>query len=558
MQVGARVVGAGRVGLALWLCWGLLTGCGGGAADRNPGPTAPATVAPSEIRQADATILPVTGWYWNPAEGGRGFAIERQGDKLFVAAFLYETSGAPTWYVATLSAGAAGQYVGEFSRYTGGQSLLGGYRAPVAAKVADVVLTFSSSTNATLRATPVGGSPVSIALQRFAISSPAFEPSKVSFSNGWYWNEAEGGRGYFIEVQGSQAFIGSFMYDTNGQPVWYVSTASVDKLASVAGLLKQYSGGQSLSGAFKAATENPVSPGRMSFDLAASGQGQMVLPNGSSVPMKPFAFNGGQATLPQVASCPEGQSRANGTCVTVDEPLIIAPRIALNVGVVPQMGQTYQIVYCRASLADCVGLHTAQYVSYEDLRDPETPAILAYVDKVIAAFQSMISQMAKARHMPSDRTLQGILGAAIDKAIRNQSQTAETDAQKALNDLGYPVTLDGSGSTGGTGGSSTGADANSSCTTGAAPLGNGPVIAYTDSATIPAKCYKDRLYTFGWTQTDDATAADACRAAQDPSRNGDLQVFNAQNVSACYCKANGTVNGITMKYVCNVFFDAGK
>ena len=42
-------------------------------------------------------VEPGTGWYWNPAENGRGFAIERQGDVLFLAGFMYEVSGAQVW-----------------------------------------------------------------------------------------------------------------------------------------------------------------------------------------------------------------------------------------------------------------------------------------------------------------------------------------------------------------------------------------------------------------------------------------------------------------------------
>ncbi len=545
----------GKVALSMALLWGsvFLAGCGGGASGAAEqrvavsvaSPVAATANARPELDQKQAVnnVKPVTGWYWNPTEAGRGFAIERQGDKLFVAAFLYETSGAPTWYVGTLAENASGQFVGEFSRYTGGQSLLGSFKEPVAAKVADVVLTFSSSTAGTLQATPVGGGATTINIQRYAISSPAFEPSSVPFANGWYWNDAAGGRGYFIEVQGTRAFIGSFMYDTSGQPIWYVSTASVDKLASVVGSLQQFSGGQSLTGVFKSPTENPVSPGRMSFDLASNGQGQMVLPNNTKVPMKPFAFNGGQATVPQ-ASCSEGQARSNGACVTVSEPLIIVPQIKLLVGVVPQMGQTYQIAICYPGSGSCEGLHTAQYVSYEDLRDPDTPAILAYVDQVMVAFQRMIAQMAKAGTTPSAAQMKSAFGNAIDKAIKNQTQTAEADALAALNALGANLTAEG-----------TPATAAEACAAAAPP---GPVVMYTTAGGLPEKCYKNRLSTFGWTGTDDATVMDACMGAQDRGGNADHEFFNSQNVSACYCRANGKVNTVTQKFVCFVFFDAGR
>ena len=44
-------------------------------------------------------VLPDGGWYWNPAEAGRGFNIEIQDNLLFVAAFVYDVQGKPVWYV---------------------------------------------------------------------------------------------------------------------------------------------------------------------------------------------------------------------------------------------------------------------------------------------------------------------------------------------------------------------------------------------------------------------------------------------------------------------------
>lgn len=50
-----------------------------------------------------AQITPESGWWWNPAEGGRGFSIEIQDNYLFMAVYTYdavETDGVrrPIWY----------------------------------------------------------------------------------------------------------------------------------------------------------------------------------------------------------------------------------------------------------------------------------------------------------------------------------------------------------------------------------------------------------------------------------------------------------------------------
>src|SRR5687767_2477246 len=46
-----------------------------------------------------STVRPATGWYWNPAESGRGFFYERRGDGIYMAGFHYESDGRADWFV---------------------------------------------------------------------------------------------------------------------------------------------------------------------------------------------------------------------------------------------------------------------------------------------------------------------------------------------------------------------------------------------------------------------------------------------------------------------------
>lgn len=106
---------------------------------------------------------------------------------------------------------------------------------------------------------------------------------------------------------------------------------------------------------------------------------------------------------------------------------------------------------------------------------------------------------------------------------------------------------------GGDGGGAGGVGANSACQLGSATLGNGPVIMLAGKSSVPTACHKNRRNTFGWT-TPDGTVSDACRAAQNPARNGDLE--GARNISACYCYRNGKVNTLTVPFLCWTFFDS--
>jgi hypothetical protein len=193
------------------------------------------------------------GWYWNPNEGGRGFAIEQVGDRLFMAGFLYEASGQPTWFTA--SGPMVGRtFTAPMTNYAGGQTLQGPYKPPSTnGSSGNISLNFSDTGRAQM-VWPGG----SVALQRFDIvpgglglSNPAFVPER-----GWWWNAAEGGRGFALEVQGNNFFIAGFMYDKNGLPVWYVSTGKMSDTNTYFGNWVKYSGGQSMLGSYKSPSSN--------------------------------------------------------------------------------------------------------------------------------------------------------------------------------------------------------------------------------------------------------------------------------------------------------------
>lgn len=245
-------------------------------------------------------VAPENGWWWNPAESGRGFAIERQGDKIFLAGFLYENSGTATWYVSLLDAQPNGSWTGDMIRYTGGQTLLGPYKAPTSTTaVASATVSFDTQSTGQMALTFKDGHlPKSIQLERFPFWAPIpFAPSNGSYESGWWWNESESGRGYFIETQGSQAFVASFMYDSTGQPTWYAMLANVLTPSILTGGIQQYTNGQSLSGDYKAPALSPSSAGDLTVRFTNNETGALTLPNGQNVPLKRFLFSPSLAAI---------------------------------------------------------------------------------------------------------------------------------------------------------------------------------------------------------------------------------------------------------------------
>jgi hypothetical protein len=232
---------------------------------------------------------PQTGWWWNPQQPGRGFSIEASGNNLFVAAYLYDASGRATWHVATGPTSLDGSvFSNRLLTFGGGVTLAGPYvpnaRLPDAGAIS---LTFDDATHGTL-VWPGG----TVALQRYAFGpgGTGATPLAGQPQSGWWWGGAgDNGRGFFIEWQGNRAFLAGYMYDSSGNPVWYVADSTVGSAQSFAGTWLQFANGQTLTGAWRAPTlaNGNVAPVAIRFQGADTAI--LTLPSGS-LPLTRFRF----------------------------------------------------------------------------------------------------------------------------------------------------------------------------------------------------------------------------------------------------------------------------
>ena len=101
---------------------------------------------------------PTQGLWWNPAESGRGYQIDLQGDTMVVTTYVYEQSGDPIWY---LSSGTYDHTTGIFQSaydiFANGQCFGCPYVAPThTGDAGPITVTFHTNQTATL--TYPGGS----------------------------------------------------------------------------------------------------------------------------------------------------------------------------------------------------------------------------------------------------------------------------------------------------------------------------------------------------------------------------------------------------------------
>ncbi|MEO7743691.1 MAG: hypothetical protein ABIR98_12190 [Usitatibacter sp.] len=263
---------------------------GSGTAMINTGINRAAVTVPGSLTCIPSA--PQTGWWWNPLEDGRGFSLEKRGNNLFFAAFLYDISGRSTWYVSSGPVSLEGSlYNGDLLRASGGQTLGGPYvRFPTLGSAGPMTLTFNNETTGTL--VWAGGT---VPIQRFNIIANGVTAPPVAGvpESGWWWNEQESGRGFFMEWQGNTLDIAGYMYDDNGNSVWYLTVGEIGGTPgarSFNGNWWSYGNGQTLTGAWKPNTRLSTTVAPMTITFSGPDTALMTLPNGRITNLKRHRF----------------------------------------------------------------------------------------------------------------------------------------------------------------------------------------------------------------------------------------------------------------------------
>ena len=115
---------------------------------------------------------PTVGIWWNPNESGRGYQIDIQNETMLVTTFIYQSNGAPIWY---LSSGTfdvnSGTFHSTYDSYSNGQCFgcAPGHPVVHSGDGGPITITFHSNVTATL--TYPGGS-TEIVKYLYGFSSP--------------------------------------------------------------------------------------------------------------------------------------------------------------------------------------------------------------------------------------------------------------------------------------------------------------------------------------------------------------------------------------------------
>lgn len=236
-------------------------------------------------------VVPKTGWWWYPSEAGSGFTIEKRGNSIFMAGYLYDPSGRARWYAAGPTAMNGSTFTSTLTTYLGGQTLTGAYRIVTGTiGSGQISITFTDPSHGTL----TWGTPAkTIPIQRYDIvagGASAAVPAGTPEA-GWWWNDTEGGRGYAIEIQNGTMFLAGYMYDEQGNPIWYASgPTAMTGPTTYQGVWQQYGNGQSLAGTYKLPSVVNDNVGAITIEFTSTTTATLTLPDGRQIALTRYQF----------------------------------------------------------------------------------------------------------------------------------------------------------------------------------------------------------------------------------------------------------------------------
>ena len=120
-------------------------------------------------------------------------------------------------------------------------------------------------------------------------SDPISYPIPSTPQLGLWWNPAESGSGYFIDLQHGVVVVTIYSYNGDGTPQWYLMTGTLTANNTVSGPLTKFKGGQCIACAYKA----PMADGNdgvMTIVFTSPEAATVTLAGSRSFKITPFLF----------------------------------------------------------------------------------------------------------------------------------------------------------------------------------------------------------------------------------------------------------------------------
>ena len=230
---------------------------------------------PYALGQFVGPASPYRGLWWNPNEDGWGMSITQHGSMIFVAAYTYDQSGQPTWYVMSSCPVLGNGCTGDLYEVTGGTLPTVAWNGSglKVNKVGTGTLTFTNADNGAFAFT-INGTAGSKAISRQVFRAGTTTPA-VNYTDLW-WNDSESGWGVALTQQFNTIFATWYAYDAAGKAIWYVASDCAVAGSGCTGDLYQVTGGSSLISTWSGAIKATAKVGTITFAFGNANDGTMT------------------------------------------------------------------------------------------------------------------------------------------------------------------------------------------------------------------------------------------------------------------------------------------
>jgi len=224
--------------------------------------------------QFDARATDLQGLWWaGPSESGWGLTIAKNGERMFVAGYVYDKFGKPTWVVMPNGQWDPNTLVFYGDLYIPSSNpyyTYAGAGLDMRSPVGKGSLSFLSGDEGHFDYT-LGDYAGGKTIGRFNFAPRGAD--KPPYSGIWWGGPQQDGWGLAVEQQGETVFAAWYTYGADFQPVWFYMPAG-QKTASgkYAGTLYRTTGGPWPGEHYDGARTRAISVGTMELQFAADGK----------------------------------------------------------------------------------------------------------------------------------------------------------------------------------------------------------------------------------------------------------------------------------------------
>jgi hypothetical protein len=189
----------------------------------------------SQIYLAANPIAPplANGFWANPDRPGV-YAIEQSGNRVWFAAFSFDSNNLPTWTFASEQALTKTSFAGNLLQTAGGMPLTGGNGVPyIANLIGTTSLNLSGQTQAVLS---MANASTTIQRSDF-VSNGSSQGQAAGYPETGWWYAPSTGQSLFLEVQGQTLTANIASYTASGDPTWYQTSGAMPAANAYSGSL---------------------------------------------------------------------------------------------------------------------------------------------------------------------------------------------------------------------------------------------------------------------------------------------------------------------------------